>query len=267
MKAYVVRGGQEVEIKAREIVPGDIVRPQLLQCRRWCSDKLQMIIEEGQVVPADGNLICDYAAPEGFSEWQRIRDEDPDKTHEHEKGEDSDDDGEAKHHGNSVVACDQVSPSPNTYLVEGIANVLTERDHRRISCSWYVRGRAELRRNADVRIRQVHGRHPVLHYWLQARKGICSRHRVRSRILRWTHRIIGSGCQGSGPFQGHHEQYRYFSLGPCRVLDYRFLGWWAFSVVFTLRLPTTAPSTCSTMFLSSLSSASPLVYLLSLLPR
>ena len=27
MKAYVVRGGQEVEIKAREIVPGDIVRP------------------------------------------------------------------------------------------------------------------------------------------------------------------------------------------------------------------------------------------------
>lgn len=79
--------------------------------------KEQMIIEEGQVVPADGNLICDYAAPEGFAEWQKLRDEDPDKTHEHEKGEESDDDGEAKHHGNSVAACDQVSLALVTYFV------------------------------------------------------------------------------------------------------------------------------------------------------
>ncbi|KAK0934233.1 hypothetical protein LTR29_014221, partial [Friedmanniomyces endolithicus] len=49
MKAIVIRQGQEQDIKARELVPGDIV-----------------IIEEGQTVPADARLICDYDTPEEF---------------------------------------------------------------------------------------------------------------------------------------------------------------------------------------------------------
>lgn len=39
MKAIVVRNGQEQEIEAREIVPGDIV-----------------IVEEGSTIPADGHV-------------------------------------------------------------------------------------------------------------------------------------------------------------------------------------------------------------------
>ena len=51
LRARVVRDGHEEEIKARELVPGDIV-----------------IIEEGQVVPADGRFICDYDNPNGWAE-------------------------------------------------------------------------------------------------------------------------------------------------------------------------------------------------------
>lgn len=43
MKATVVRAGAETSILAREIVPGDIV-----------------IIEEGEVIPCDASLICNY---------------------------------------------------------------------------------------------------------------------------------------------------------------------------------------------------------------
>ncbi|KAI0287666.1 plasma-membrane proton-e [Russula brevipes] len=44
MKATVVRGGNEQEIAAREIVPGDIA-----------------VIEEGQTTPADGKIIAGYS--------------------------------------------------------------------------------------------------------------------------------------------------------------------------------------------------------------
>ncbi|KAI0065005.1 plasma-membrane proton-e [Artomyces pyxidatus] len=43
MKAFVVRGGQEQEIEARELVPGDIV-----------------VVEEGQTIPADGKILASY---------------------------------------------------------------------------------------------------------------------------------------------------------------------------------------------------------------
>jgi H+-transporting ATPase len=59
MKATVVRGGREQEIKSREIVPGDIV-----------------IIEEGQTVPADAQLICDYNKPEDFEHYKKLKAED-----------------------------------------------------------------------------------------------------------------------------------------------------------------------------------------------
>ncbi|KAB8360855.1 hypothetical protein FH972_024589 [Carpinus fangiana] len=102
MKAIVVRGGQEIEIKARELVPGDII-----------------IVEEGNVVAADASLICDYNNPEGFEEWKRLRDEDPDQTKEHAKGEHDDDDEEGeKHHGHPIVACDQSSITGESLAVD-----------------------------------------------------------------------------------------------------------------------------------------------------
>ncbi|ODM18566.1 hypothetical protein SI65_06438 [Aspergillus cristatus] len=53
MRAWVVRDGQEQEILARELVPGDIV-----------------IIEEGTVIPGDVRLICDYSKPEMYETYK-----------------------------------------------------------------------------------------------------------------------------------------------------------------------------------------------------
>ena len=102
MKATVVRGGSEQNILAREIVPGDIV-----------------IVEEGQVVPCDASLICDYEQrDEGFPEWQRLKDEDPDTTKEHDKDNSDDDDEDEKHHGLPVVACDQSAITGESLAVD-----------------------------------------------------------------------------------------------------------------------------------------------------
>ncbi|KAI0311632.1 plasma-membrane proton-e [Amylostereum chailletii] len=43
MRAFVVRNGQEQEVEARELVPGDIV-----------------VVEEGQTIPADGKILAAY---------------------------------------------------------------------------------------------------------------------------------------------------------------------------------------------------------------
>ncbi|KAL2004481.1 hypothetical protein VTN00DRAFT_3483 [Thermoascus crustaceus] len=56
MKADVVRDGQEQQILARELVPGDIV-----------------ILEEGQVVPAEVRLICGYDDPGSFQRYKEMQ--------------------------------------------------------------------------------------------------------------------------------------------------------------------------------------------------
>ncbi|KAL2001297.1 hypothetical protein VTN02DRAFT_1939 [Thermoascus thermophilus] len=58
MRARVVRDGREQEVLARELVPGDVI-----------------IVEEGQVVPADAKLICDYSDPNGFEEFKRMQEQ------------------------------------------------------------------------------------------------------------------------------------------------------------------------------------------------
>ncbi|KAJ7834384.1 plasma-membrane proton-e [Mycena olivaceomarginata] len=48
LKAFVVRGGKEVEVEAREVVPGDI-----------------LILEEGNTIPADAKILASYDDKDG----------------------------------------------------------------------------------------------------------------------------------------------------------------------------------------------------------
>ncbi|RAL09145.1 putative plasma membrane H(+)ATPase [Aspergillus homomorphus CBS 101889] len=53
MRATVVRDGQQQDILARELVVGDVI-----------------IVSEGQVVPGEARVICDYNNPDGFQEFK-----------------------------------------------------------------------------------------------------------------------------------------------------------------------------------------------------
>jgi len=90
LTARVVRNGQETEIRARELVPGDI-----------------LVVEEGTVVPADAHLICDYDDKlEGFSHYRAemsVRDMG------HESGSEKKDEEDEDHGvqlGHAVLAVD-----------------------------------------------------------------------------------------------------------------------------------------------------------------
>ncbi|MCJ1318761.1 hypothetical protein MMC15_004092 [Xylographa vitiligo] len=100
MKAYVVRDGGEQEIKARELVPGDII-----------------LVEEGQVIPADAKLICDYETPEAFAEYQQMQREELDGDIA-EKHVDEDGEQEDQHHGHAVVAADQSAITGESLAVD-----------------------------------------------------------------------------------------------------------------------------------------------------
>jgi H+-transporting ATPase len=106
MKATVVRDGQETQILARELVPGDIV-----------------VIEEGQSVPADCRLICDYDAPDDFALYTKMKEEegfeesdDPDD--EKNKEDDDDMEGNPITQGHSIIACDQSAITGESLAVD-----------------------------------------------------------------------------------------------------------------------------------------------------
>ncbi|KAI0476550.1 hypothetical protein GGR56DRAFT_643303 [Xylariaceae sp. FL0804] len=114
MKATVIRDGKEQQILARELVPGDIV-----------------LIQEGQTVPGDAQLICDYSRPDDFEQFKELRNEDKfsdeetaDKPNgnkdagDEKKGEDDDDDEGSIHHGDSLVACDQSAITGESLAVD-----------------------------------------------------------------------------------------------------------------------------------------------------
>lgn len=103
MKATVIRDGQEQEIKARELVPGDIV-----------------VIEEGASVPADARLICDYDHPEDFDKYKELREQHALNPEEDPAGsEDADDDGEGiQHQGHSIIATDQSAITGESLAVD-----------------------------------------------------------------------------------------------------------------------------------------------------
>ncbi|KAJ8127382.1 hypothetical protein O1611_g6253 [Lasiodiplodia mahajangana] len=125
MKAMVVRDGREQQILARELVPGDIV-----------------IIQEGQTVPGDAQLICDYNKPQDFEQYKVLKNEDrfneepgesaanDRKEKEKEIANDGDDSKDNKgqdeeeeslrsfHYGDSLVACDQSAITGESLAVD-----------------------------------------------------------------------------------------------------------------------------------------------------
>jgi len=98
MKAEVVRDGQEMEIKARELVPGDI-----------------LILEEGAVVAGECRLICSYDNPAGFEEYKEMI---TDPEGYHSKNHTDSDDDEEHHIGTSIVATDQSSITGESLAVD-----------------------------------------------------------------------------------------------------------------------------------------------------
>ncbi|KAH0831486.1 plasma-membrane proton-efflux P-type ATPase [Fonsecaea pedrosoi CBS 271.37] len=98
MKAEVVRDGQIQEIKAREIVPGDI-----------------LILEEGSVVAGECRLICDFDNPAGFEEYKEMV-SDPEQYHS--KNHTDSDDDEEHHIGHSIVATDQSAITGESLAVD-----------------------------------------------------------------------------------------------------------------------------------------------------
>lgn len=105
MRATVVRDNQEVTILAREIVPGDI-----------------LVVEEGQTVPADCRLICDYDHPEEFETYLKLKEEDkfsdePDPDDEKNGEEDYDEENPITQ-GHPLIACDQSAITGESLAVD-----------------------------------------------------------------------------------------------------------------------------------------------------
>ncbi|KAN0096523.1 putative plasma membrane ATPase [Hyaloscypha variabilis] len=100
LRTTVIRDGAEQEIKARELVPGDIV-----------------IIEDGQVVPADARIISAYDNPNGWAEFQKELERQAGEEVEH-KGEDDDDIGEKHGSGYALLAIDQSAMTGESLAVD-----------------------------------------------------------------------------------------------------------------------------------------------------
>jgi H+-transporting ATPase len=100
LRCTVVRDGTEQEIKARELVPGDIV-----------------IIEDGQVVPADCRIISAYDNPNGYQEYLRELEAQAGES----AGEKNDEDeigGEKHGSGYAILAIDQSAMTGESLAVD-----------------------------------------------------------------------------------------------------------------------------------------------------
>ncbi|GAA5992525.1 hypothetical protein JCM10908_000864 [Rhodotorula pacifica] len=111
MKATVIRDGQEQEIEARDMVPGDI-----------------MVLEEGATIPADGRVLCDYSEKDKVDVYERLA-----KLHRAQQGQtgkggDDDDDEDEnegsfrKVRGSSIIAVDQSSITGESLAVDKYIN-------------------------------------------------------------------------------------------------------------------------------------------------
>lgn len=113
MRTTVVRDGQEQEILARELVPGDVI-----------------IIGDGQVVPADARIICDVKDPNGWEEFKTMQNQgDLSSTSESdieeaegekEKNKEGDDEKsqKPKKRGYPILACDHSAITGESLAVD-----------------------------------------------------------------------------------------------------------------------------------------------------
>lgn len=97
LKCRVVRDGQEKEIEARDLVPGDIV-----------------IAEDGSTIPCDGKVLADYDDKD-LSQATEIRRR-MEETKNRGEGEDEDDSGIDK--GPAIIACDQSAITGESLAVD-----------------------------------------------------------------------------------------------------------------------------------------------------
>lgn len=74
-------------------------------------------MEEGSVIPADARLICDYDNPDAFAEYQEMHLEEEDTPKEKAEAEEEEDDDD-KHHGMTIVACDQSAITGESLAVD-----------------------------------------------------------------------------------------------------------------------------------------------------
>lgn len=98
LKTTVIRDGQEREIEARDLVPGDIV-----------------VVEDGMTVPCDGKVLASYDDKD-LSEATKIRQRMEETKHGNEDAEDDDDTGIDK--GPAIIACDQSAITGESLAVD-----------------------------------------------------------------------------------------------------------------------------------------------------
>ncbi|TDL15261.1 plasma-membrane proton-e [Rickenella mellea] len=101
MKAFVVRGGREAEIEARDLVPGDIV-----------------VLEEGNTIPADAKIVASYDDKDGSKSRGLL--EKSDKKAAQGRDEQKNDDGEdhSDDKGPSVCSVDQSAITGESLAVD-----------------------------------------------------------------------------------------------------------------------------------------------------
>ncbi len=80
----------------------------------------QIIVEEGQVIPADARLICAYDNPEAFAEYREMHLEEEDEPKDKKAAEeDADaDEDDVRRHGTTIVACDQSAITGESLAVD-----------------------------------------------------------------------------------------------------------------------------------------------------
>ncbi|GAD96856.1 plasma membrane H(+)ATPase, putative [Paecilomyces variotii No. 5] len=120
LRTTAVRDGREQEVLARELVPGDVV-----------------VVGEGNVVPADSKIICDYNDPNGFEEFKRMQEEgfldessseeedeeeqketNGKKQEEAEEEANKEDEERPKRRGYPIVACDHSAITGESLAVD-----------------------------------------------------------------------------------------------------------------------------------------------------
>ncbi|KAK9900179.1 plasma-membrane proton-e [Cystobasidium minutum MCA 4210] len=104
LKAHVVRNGQEKEIPARDVVPGDIV-----------------IIEDGDTIPADGRVVGDYSMrgnAKSKEMLRRVREIKAKKASEKGLGKDDLGDEDDVDKGHAIASADQSAITGESLAVD-----------------------------------------------------------------------------------------------------------------------------------------------------